>query len=94
MLVRGFRASELVYMAPPSASWSWAATCGWCGRRRKSGGGIFAGDDDGGTGGGGGGGIFIDLPVLEAATAGFSDLNLLGRGGFGPVYKANQTPFL
>ncbi|KQK02512.1 putative receptor-like protein kinase At4g00960 [Brachypodium distachyon] len=74
-------------MAPPSASWSWAATCGWCGRRRKSGGGIFAGDDDGGTGGGGGGGIFIDLPVLEAATAGFSDLNLLGRGGFGPVYK-------
>uniref|UniRef100_A0A453DT08 Protein kinase domain-containing protein n=1 Tax=Aegilops tauschii subsp. strangulata TaxID=200361 RepID=A0A453DT08_AEGTS len=26
-------------------------------------------------------------PVLEAATAGFSDGNLLGRGGFGPVYK-------
>ncbi|KAJ1291220.1 hypothetical protein BS78_02G301000 [Paspalum vaginatum] len=28
-----------------------------------------------------------DFPELAAATDGFSDENLLGRGGFGPVYK-------
>ncbi|KAI4324655.1 hypothetical protein MLD38_030123 [Melastoma candidum] len=32
-------------------------------------------------------GPFFDLRVLEAATNYFSDLNLLGHGGFGPVYK-------
>jgi serine/threonine protein kinase len=74
-------------MPPPAASsWSWA--CVWCGRRRRKGGG--AGDDGDGAGASGRGdqwSLFIDLPVLEAATAGFSDRNLLGRGGFGPVYK-------
>ncbi|KAK1660937.1 hypothetical protein QYE76_049096 [Lolium multiflorum] len=65
----------------------------WCGgrRRRKSGG---AGDADDGAGASGRGdqwSLFIDLPVLEAATAGFSDRNLLGRGGFGPgVLESGQ----
>ena len=31
-----------------------------------------------------------DFPELAAATGGFSDENLLGRGGFGPVYKASR----
>ncbi|OMP10022.1 hypothetical protein COLO4_04900 [Corchorus olitorius] len=32
-------------------------------------------------------GLFFDLPALQIATNFFSDLNLLGHGGFGPVYK-------
>ncbi|XP_010926022.1 cysteine-rich receptor-like protein kinase 44 isoform X1 [Elaeis guineensis] len=31
--------------------------------------------------------LLMDLKTLEAATDNFSDNNLLGRGGFGPVYK-------
>uniref|UniRef100_A0A0D9Y2Q9 Protein kinase domain-containing protein n=1 Tax=Oryza glumipatula TaxID=40148 RepID=A0A0D9Y2Q9_9ORYZ len=74
-------------------------SCGWCGRWRRSSGGRGGGADREANGGGGGGGgaasgreeeqwsLFIELPVLEAATRGFSDDNLLGRGGFGPVYK-------
>lgn len=31
--------------------------------------------------------LFIDLRELEAATGDFSEANLLGQGGFGPVYK-------
>ncbi|CAO2193463.1 unnamed protein product [Urochloa humidicola] len=69
-------------------SWTWA--CGCCvGRRNKSG--VEAGGGAGASGRAEEGGevwsLFIDLPVLEAATDGFSDDNLLGRGGFGPVYK-------
>ena len=32
-----------------------------------------------------------DFAELAAATADFSDENLLGRGGFGPVYKASTA---
>ncbi|OMO53307.1 cysteine-rich receptor-like protein kinase 6-like protein [Corchorus capsularis] len=35
-------------------------------------------------------GLFFDLPALQIATNFFSDLNLLGHGGFGPVYKPSQ----
>jgi hypothetical protein len=59
--------------------------------RSKSGG---AGDADDGTGLLGRGdqwSLFINLPVLEAATAGLSNCNLLGGGGFGPVYKASSN---
>ncbi|KAG6517293.1 putative receptor-like protein kinase At4g00960 [Zingiber officinale] len=31
--------------------------------------------------------LFINLKELEAATGHFSEANLLGQGGFGPVYK-------
>ncbi|CAO2174453.1 unnamed protein product [Urochloa humidicola] len=69
-------------------SWTWA--CGCCvGRRNKGGGagGVEAGASGRAEEGGEAWSLFIDLPVLEAATDGFSDDNLLGRGGFGPVYK-------
>jgi hypothetical protein len=35
--------------------------------------------------------LFINLPVLEAATAGLSNCNLFGGGGFGPMYKASSN---
>uniref|UniRef100_A0A0E0BWF0 Protein kinase domain-containing protein n=1 Tax=Oryza meridionalis TaxID=40149 RepID=A0A0E0BWF0_9ORYZ len=68
-------------------------SCGWCGRRSSGGGGRGGGADREANGGAASGreeeqwSLFIELPVLEAATRGFSDDNLLGRGGFGPVYK-------
>ncbi|KAI3411390.1 Protein kinase domain-containing protein, partial [Psidium guajava] len=31
--------------------------------------------------------LFFDLQTLQVATSFFSELNLLGHGGFGPVYK-------
>ncbi|CAL4951221.1 unnamed protein product [Urochloa decumbens] len=77
--------------AVPRSSWTWACGCCVVRRRNKSGAGEAG---DGGAGapgraeeGGDEWSLFIDLPVLEAATDGFSDDNLLGRGGFGPVYK-------
>ena len=30
---------------------------------------------------------YFDLVSIHAATNTFSDLNMLGQGGFGPVYK-------
>ncbi|KAL6626666.1 hypothetical protein ACP70R_030392 [Stipagrostis hirtigluma subsp. patula] len=66
-------------------SWSWA--CGWCGRRSGGGGGGGRAGASGRAEEGEEWSLFIDLHVLEAATASFSDDNLLGRGGFGPVYK-------
>ncbi|KAK1384066.1 Protein kinase domain-containing protein [Heracleum sosnowskyi] len=40
-------------------------------------------DDDGG----GLGSLFFELRTLQIATNFFSELNMLGHGGFGPVYK-------
>ncbi|RLN25341.1 hypothetical protein C2845_PM07G02890 [Panicum miliaceum] len=77
-------------MAAAPRSWTWA--CGCCvGRRRKGGAGAGAGESGAGASGraeeGDEWSLFMDLSVLEAATDGFSDGNLLGRGGFGPTWK-------
>lgn len=45
-------------------------------------------DDDNG-GGGTSSDLFFQLQTLQTATNFFSESNLLGRGGFGPVYKVN-----
>lgn len=37
---------------------------------------------------------FLDLEAIAEATSGFSDENKLGQGGFGPVYKVNNSAFL
>uniref|UniRef100_A0A0D9UWC2 Protein kinase domain-containing protein n=1 Tax=Leersia perrieri TaxID=77586 RepID=A0A0D9UWC2_9ORYZ len=76
----------------PALPWS----CGCCCGRRRRGGDRDA-DGGGGDGDGGASGreeeegwsLFIELPVLEAATDGFSDDKLLGRGGFGPGVLEN-----
>ncbi|KAI4331500.1 hypothetical protein MLD38_029685 [Melastoma candidum] len=61
-----------------------------CLKRIKRAGGVVDrdyADEDESSSSGGCCGPFFDLRVLEAATNYFSDLNLLGHGGFGPVYK-------
>lgn len=42
-------------------------------------------DDD--HDGGGLGNLFFELRALQIFTNFFSELNMLGHGGFGPVYK-------
>ncbi|KAH7528737.1 hypothetical protein FEM48_Zijuj05G0103900 [Ziziphus jujuba var. spinosa] len=61
--------------------------------------GKHGGSESGGGGGGGGvdqadegvdfsWNLFFELRTLQIATSFFSDLNKLGHGGFGPVYKS------
>ncbi|WOG93563.1 hypothetical protein DCAR_0312849 [Daucus carota subsp. sativus] len=45
------------------------------------------GDEDGGNDGWGLENLFFELRALQIATNFFSELNMLGHGGFGPVYK-------
>lgn len=34
---------------------------------------------------------FIEMKIIEEATDNFSDLNKLGEGGFGPVFKVSAV---
>lgn len=45
------------------------------------------GGEDDTSDGGDSSNLLFDLHTLQLATNFFSDLNLLGRGGFGPVFK-------
>ncbi|XP_028123624.1 cysteine-rich receptor-like protein kinase 25 [Camellia sinensis] len=60
---------------------------GFCGCLEKR---LRLGGDDGGgeeEGGGESSDLFFELRTLQVATNFFSELNQLGHGGFGPVYK-------
>lgn len=37
--------------------------------------------------------LFFELRILQVATNFFSDMNLLGHGGFGPVFKVLLIPY-
>ncbi|KMT11176.1 hypothetical protein BVRB_5g111040 [Beta vulgaris subsp. vulgaris] len=37
--------------------------------------------------------LFFELRILQVATNFFSDMNLLGHGGFGPVFKADLLTY-
>ncbi|XP_052179969.1 cysteine-rich receptor-like protein kinase 44 [Diospyros lotus] len=56
--------------------------CGCLAKRLKGGAGEDDGDDAGESSD-----LFFELRTLQVATNFFSDLNQLGHGGFGPVYK-------
>nr|GMC73886.1 G-type lectin S-receptor-like serine/threonine-protein kinase B120 [Ipomoea batatas]GMD96997.1 G-type lectin S-receptor-like serine/threonine-protein kinase B120 [Ipomoea batatas]GME17472.1 G-type lectin S-receptor-like serine/threonine-protein kinase B120 [Ipomoea batatas] len=62
------------------------AFCG-CLRRRLARSRAAAGDEAENDGGDDSPDLFFDLRSLQIATNFFSDLNRLGHGGFGPVYK-------
>nr|GLL21992.1 Tyrosine-protein kinase [Ipomoea trifida] len=62
------------------------AFCG-CLRRRLARSGGAGGDEPENDGGDDSPDLFFDLRSLQIATNFFSDLNRLGHGGFGPVYK-------
>ncbi|XP_020097967.1 putative receptor-like protein kinase At4g00960 [Ananas comosus] len=75
--------------APASASMRGGAWWRLCGCWAGGGGGGGVGDEkrEGTESAPTSWNLFIELGTLEVATDNFSDANLLGRGGFGPVYK-------
>ncbi|KAK6921190.1 Serine-threonine/tyrosine-protein kinase, catalytic domain [Dillenia turbinata] len=61
--------------------------CGCLEKRQKHGDSSVANNKDGDEGRGDCSELFFELRTLQIATNFFSDMNRLGHGGFGPVYK-------